>query len=112
MESLRQTKVGRLLQKEIGIILQKEGVEYAPGVMLSVTVVRVSPDLGYAKVYLSVFPSKDPESVIETINKVTKSVRYLLGKKVRHQMRVIPELVFFLDDSMDYADRIDDLLNE
>ena len=111
MESLRQTKVGRLLQKEIGLLLQKEGQQYVPGVMVSVTVVRVSPDLGYAKVYLSIFPSKEPEAVIEKLNESGKSIRYLLGKKIRHQLRLNPELIFFLDDSVDYADRIDDLLN-
>ena len=111
MESIRQSKVGRLVQKELGIFLQQEGQEYAPGVMLSVTIVRMSPDLGYAKVYLSVFPSKEPEKIISALNKSVKSIRYLLGKKVRHQLRIVPELMFFLDDSLDYAEKIEDLLN-
>ena len=111
METLRQTKVGRLLQKEIGLLLQSEGKEYTAGAMLSVTVVRVTPDLGYAKIYMSVFPSESSDAAVKNLNSAVKSIRYLLGKRVRHQLRIVPELVFFVDDSLDYADKIDNLLN-
>jgi len=112
MDTLRQSKVSRLLQKELGIILQTEGSKYVAGVMLTVTTVRVSPDLGLAKVYVSPFPSKEQEETIDTLNRVVKSIRYILGKRVRQQLRIIPNLHFYLDDSLDYADRIDELLKK
>ncbi len=110
MDTVRQNKVGRLLQKELGQLLQSHGSDYVAGVMLTVTVVRVTPDMGLAKVYVSAFPAKDKEEVIETLNKSVKSIRYLLGKQIRHQLRIVPELHFFLDDSLDLAEKIDDLL--
>jgi len=78
--------------------------------MISVTQVRVSPDLGVARSYLSLFPSNNREEVIEEIRKHTKEIRYILGKKVGQQLRHIPELFFYLDDSFDYAEKIDKLL--
>ncbi len=110
METLRQSKVSRLLQKELGIILQTEGSKYVAGVMLTVTTVRISPDLGLAKIYVSAFPSKEKEETINTLNRVVKSIRYTLGKRVRQQLRIIPNLQFIIDDSLDYAERIDELL--
>ncbi len=110
MDSIRQSKVSRLLQKEMGQMFQKESGTYVPGGLITVTVVRVTPDLGLAKVYLSIFPSSKADDAIELINKSAKSLRFLLGKEVRHQLRVIPELAFYLDDSLDYAERIDELL--
>ncbi len=112
METIRQSKVGRLLQKELGQYFQKEGVVLAPGAMITVTTVRMSPDLGSAKVYLSFFPSGKANEAIEEITKTARSIRYNLGKIVRHQLRVIPELFFFLDDSLDYLDNIDELLKK
>ncbi|MCF8372495.1 MAG: 30S ribosome-binding factor RbfA [Bacteroidales bacterium] len=110
MESIRQSKVARLLQKDLGQYFQLEGSPLGHGGMITVTIVRVSPDLGSAKIYLSIFPSEKAEKAMEEIQDATKSIRYQLGKKVRHQLRVVPELHFFLDDSLDYADKIDDLL--
>ena len=78
--------------------------------MISVTQVRVSPDLGIAKSYLSLFPSDNREEVIEEIRSHAKEIRYILGKKVGQQLRHIPELHFYLDDSFDYAEQIDQLL--
>jgi ribosome-binding factor A len=110
METLRQQKVARLFQKELSQLFQKEGGLYAPGGMITVTVVRVSPDLGTARVYLSVFPSAHGQAVLENIRHATRHIRYQLGQSVRHQIRVVPELSFHIDDSLDYAERIDDLL--
>ena len=110
MDTVRQNKVARLLQKELGQFLQTEGSNYVAGVMLTVTVVRVTPDMGLAKVYVSAFPAKDKEEVIQTLNDAVKSIRYLLGKRIRHQLRIVPELHFYLDDSLDLAEKIDDLL--
>ena len=80
------------------------------GVMVSVSTVRVSPDLGIAKAYLSVFPSAKGAEVVESLNKNTKSIRFELGNRVRHQLRIIPELRFYVDDSLNYIEHIDNLL--
>lgn len=110
MDSVRQNKVSRLIQMDLSEMFQKECKEYTEGAMLSVTAVRVSPDLSYAKVYLSIFPSALAEKTMDTLNEKNKSIRFVLGKKVGKQMRIIPELRFFVDDSLDYIDKIDQLL--
>lgn len=79
--------------------------------MITVTVVRMSPDLMLAKVYFSVFPSEKQDEVREMVNKTSGEIRYYLGKKIGMQVKSIPELAFYIDDSLDYAERIDDLLN-
>lgn len=80
--------------------------------MISVTVVRITSDLGLAKVYLSIFPSDKSNETIALVQKQGKSIRYELGSKVGKQLRIIPELKFYIDDSLDYAERIDDLLSQ
>jgi ribosome-binding factor A len=110
MESLRQQKVARLFQKELGQLFQQEGGLYAPGGLITVTVVRVTPDLGLARVYLSIFPSGQSKTALENIRHDSKHIRFQLGQHVRHQIRVVPELSFHIDDSLDYAERIDHLL--
>jgi len=82
------------------------------GVMVSVTRVRVSPDLSICTAYLSIFPSERSEELLQNITKNEKQVRYELGTRVRHQLRIIPELRFFIDDSLDYIERIDELLKK
>ena len=81
-------------------------------VMVSVTKVRVSPDLSICTAYLSVFPSEKGEEILKNINANEKTIRFDLGRKVRNQLRIIPELRFFLDDSLDYLERIDELLKK
>lgn len=110
MESIRQQKVSRLLQREIGDIFTKKEFNLSVNLMISVTQVRVSPDLGIARSYLSLFPSNNREEIIEEIRKHSKEIRYILGKKVGQQLRHIPDLHFYLDDSFDYAEKIDKLL--
>ena len=112
MESTRQKKISRLLQKEVAEILRKKTPVLAPGKMITVTTVRVSPDLGTSKIYLSIFPSADSDKVLDNVNKSCGAVRNELGKLVRNQLRVVPELNFYLDDSLDYIDNIDSLLSE
>ena len=112
MESTRQKKVARLIQKELADIFLKKNNEMAPGKLLSVTVVRVSPDLSLAKVFLSVFPSESKQAVLESVKEHTHKLRFELGQKVRNQLRIIPELAFFIDDSYDYIDNIDKLLKK
>ncbi|MDR2919300.1 MAG: 30S ribosome-binding factor RbfA [Tannerella sp.] len=111
MEGTRLNKVGRLLQKELGDIFQKQ-TQGMRGTLVSVSAVRVSPDLGVAKVYLSIFPSDKGAELLESIESNNKAIRYDLGQRVRTQLRKIPELSFFLDDSLDYIENIDKLLNK
>lgn len=109
METTRQNKIARLLQKELGdiFLLQTKSM---PGTLVSVSVVRISPDMSIARVYLSIFPSEKSEEMVKNINSNMKSIRYELGKRVRYQLRIIPELKFFVDDSLDYIEKIDSLL--
>ena len=109
MEVTRQNKIARLLQKELGEMFRQQ-TNKMHGVLISVSAVRVSPDISYARVYLSIFPSEKSEELIENINANVKSIRFELGTKVRYQLRIIPELKFFIDDSLDYIDKIDSLL--
>ncbi len=110
MESVRQSKVNRLLQKELAEIFRSEAKTLFEGAFVSVTQVRVSPDLGFAKVYLSIMLSKDKEKALKMINSQHYNVRKLLISKIKNQFKAMPELAFYVDDSLDYADRIDQLL--
>ena len=111
METTRQNKIARLIQKELSeiFLLQTKSM---PGVLVSVSIVRISPDMSIARVYLSVFPSERSEEIVKNINANMKSIRFELGNRVRHQLRIIPELKFFVDDSLDYAEKIDELLKK
>lgn len=111
METTRQNKIARLIQKELSdiFLLQTKAMH---GVLVSVSVVRISQDMSYARVYLSVFPSERSEEIVKNINDNMKSIRFELGNRVRHQLRIIPELKFFVDDSLDYAAHIDELLKK
>lgn len=112
MDSTRQKKISRLLQKEISEIFQREMRAVCLGTMVTVTVVRISPDLGQAKAYLSIFPTGNIDEVMKEINEQSSQIRFALGKRVGKQMRIIPELRFFVDDSLDYLDNIDRLLKD
>ena len=79
---------------------------------MSVSVVRISPDLSVAKAYLSIFPSEKAQEILDNINAHVSQIRYELGNLERHQLRIIPELKFFIDDSLDYVENIDKLLNK
>ncbi|MDD6005780.1 MAG: 30S ribosome-binding factor RbfA [Bacteroidales bacterium] len=109
METTRQQKIARLIQKELSEIFRLETAKIG-NVIVSVSTVRVSPDLSIAKAYLSVFPSNKGEEIVANINKNSKSIRYDLAQKVRFQLRKTPELAFYLDDSLDYIEHIDNLL--
>lgn len=110
MESTRQKKVSRLIQKEVAEIFLRKGNELVPGKMVSITKVRMSPDLSFAKIYISIFPSADHDAVLETIREGSSRIRFEMGQKVRRQLRIVPEIAFFIDDSLDYIDKIDKLL--
>lgn len=111
MESTRQAKIARLIQKELSEILRQQTAK-TNGILVSVSAVRVSPDLSIARAYLSIFPSDKAKDILENINRSARTFRYELGQKVRFQLRKIPELAFHLDDSLDYIENIDHLLHE
>jgi len=112
MTTTRQHKVSRLLQKELGKYFQTHASAFAGDKMITVTVVRISPDLGVAKVYLSIFPGEKAGETVQTISDRTGLIRSEMGNILRNQLRHIPEFAFFLDDSLDYIDRIEDLLKD
>jgi ribosome-binding factor A len=113
MESTRQLKISALIKSDLGDIFQRHIIELAGGyVMVTVTKVYMTKDLSQAKVYLSIFGKEDKNAVIKTIKSTTKQIRWYLSEKIRHQLRIVPELYFFLDDSLDYIEHIDDLLNK
>ena len=109
MESKRQAKIARLIQKELSEIFRKETARLG-GVLVSVTEVRVSPDLSIARAYLSIFPGDRSREVLDNINRQSKTVRYELAQAVRQVLRKCPDLQFYLDDSLDYIENIDRLL--
>ena len=109
METTRQQKIARLLQKELSEIFRVQTAKMG-GVLVSVSAVRVSPDLSIARAYLSIFPSERANEIIESINHSARSVRYELAQRVRYQLRKTPERTFFIDDSLDYIEHIDSLL--
>lgn len=112
MDSTRQAKISRLLQKELSNYFQREARNTYGAGIITVTVVRVSPDLSLAKVYVSIFPGQNQPAVYNLISENSKQIRFLVGQQIRHQLRVVPELAFFIDDSLEYAHRIDELLKE
>ena len=111
MQETRQNRISRLLQKELSLIFQSQ-TRAMHGVMVSVTRVKVSPDLSICTAYLSIFPSEKGEELLQNIRQNASTVRYDLGQRVRNQLRVIPELRFFIDDSLDYIEKIDELLKQ
>ena len=110
--STRQLKVAKELQKDLAEIIRSKGMAAFGGAMVSVTEVRISPDLSVAKVYVSVFPSSKAEAVMQMINENSRALRGELGRHVAKQLRIGPELVFFLDSTLDYVEHIDELLKK
>lgn len=111
MESTRQAKIARLLQKELSEIFRQQTAK-TRDTLVSVSSVRVSPDLSVAKAYLSIFPSEKSAEMLRSITASAKTIRYELAQRVRFQLRKTPELQFYLDDSLDYIENIDHLLED
>jgi ribosome-binding factor A len=111
MESTRQQKVARQIQRDLGDIFQRLGKAFSQGKMVTITSVRVSPDLSFAKVYISIFPSENAQAQLEHMQSYIRSIRNELGKRIKNQVRIVPELAFFIDDSQDYVQHINQLLN-
>ncbi len=107
METTRQQKVSKQIQRDIAEILQRDMTQELRGVLTTVTVVRISPDLSYAKVYISIFPFERGEEVLKIIKENNWKIRHALGTRVKNQLRIVPELEFFIDDSLEYIENID-----
>ena len=112
MESVRQQKVARLIQKEMADIFLKESRMLFGNVFISITVVRMSPDLSVSKLYLSIMLREDKKVILKEIQAQTKVLRKLLGDRIRKQVRIIPEIIFYLDDNVDYANHMDDVMSK
>lgn len=110
-ETHRQKKIAGVLQKDLIDILQGEARDWLKGVIISVTKVYVTSDLGEAKIYVSVFPSEHREKLIEGIKKNHSTIRYELARRTKNQLRRMPELTFYTDDSLDYIEKIDEALH-
>jgi ribosome-binding factor A len=111
MESKRQQKFSRQIQKDLSEIFQKELKGAFGNAFITITEVKISPDLGQAKSYLSVMLAPDKEGLLDEIREKTKQIRNILANKIRHQVRIIPELLFFLDDTAEYAAKMDALIS-
>lgn len=112
MSTLRQDKVSELLRRELSIIIQRNEAEMLPGKMTTVTRVRISTDLSFAKVYVSIFPTQDLGADLNILKQSVSKIRYALGKQIRNQLRIVPEIALYGDDSLDFAEEIDSLLKE
>lgn len=112
MDSTRQQKIARLIQRDIAEILQKDMADITRGTLVTVTAARVSPDLGYAKLYLSIFPFDRSSEMLDKIKEQNWLIRKILGGRIRNQLKIVPELEFFIDDSLEYIENIDNLLNK
>ena len=112
MDSTRQQKIARLIQRDIAEILQKDMADMTRGTLVTVTAARVSPDLGYAKIYISVFPFDRSNEMLEKIMEQNWLIRRTLGGRIRNQLKIVPELEFFIDDSLEYIENIDNLLSK
>ncbi|MBK9291518.1 MAG: 30S ribosome-binding factor RbfA [Bacteroidetes bacterium] len=110
METKRQQRIARLIQKDLSELLLRELADLVHGCMITVTKVHVTPDLSLARIYLSIFGVQDKKAKVQEFNQRSREIRGFLGSKLRHQLRLIPELQFREDDSLDYIERIDNLL--
>lgn len=112
MESQRQQKVSKLIQKELGDIFQRQAGELFGGAFFTLTHVKISPDLSQAKVYLSFMLAKNKEELLNNLSTNTKAIRKSLGERIRNQVRIIPDLHFFLDENLDYASKMDEIFSK
>ena len=111
-ETTRQQRIRKLLLRELSEIFNRTGHQIQPGIMFTVTTVRITPDLAIAKVYLSMFPASDKEAILEKVRANASKIRYELGTRIKNQLRIVPEPKFFIDDSLDYIEKIDNLLKQ
>ncbi len=112
MESKRQQKFAGVIQKDLAEIFQREGMNFLPGIMVTITKVRVTPDLAIARVYLSFFNSTNNSLALNTIKSHSNEIRYKLGNRIKDQVRIVPQLDFFLDDTSDYVEHMDKIFDK
>ncbi len=112
MANTRQLQVAREIQKEMAEIIRSKGMAAFQGALVSVSEVKISPDLSIAKIYVSVFPSDKSEAVMSILDENSRALRGELGNKMRNQLRIVPEINFYLDSTLDYAEHIDELLKK
>ncbi len=112
MESKRQQKFARVIQKELGEIFQREAGTLLPGILVTITKVRVTSDLSLARTYISFFNSKDQQQSLSSIRAQAREIRYKLGTRIKDQVRAIPALEFYVDDTNEYSERIDHLFDQ
>ena len=110
--STRQLKVASQIKRDMAEIIRSKGMAAFDGALVSVSGVKISPDLSQAKIYVSIFPSSKSETVMEIIGDQTRALRGELGRRVGKQLRIVPELQFYLDDSLDYVEHIEELLKK
>ena len=111
MESKRQQKISRLLQRDLGEIFQQVTRNHRQGYLITVTKVNITPDMSLARVFLSLFGPGNKEEVFNWVKHQKSEIRHQLGIRTKNQLRIIPDLEFFIDDSLDYIENIDNLLN-
>ena len=107
MESKRQQKFARVIQKDLGELFQRDSNTLLPNTMITVTKVRTTPDLGIVRVYLSFFNTPNNQLALNTIRSHASEIRYNLGKRIKDQVRGVPQLEFFIDDTNEYVDKMD-----
>ena len=112
MESKRQQKLGRQILKDLSVIFTKEAHNLFEGKFINPTEVKLTPDLGIARVYLSLMLEKEPQQVIDLITSHKPQIRKVLGGMIRNQVRVVPDLEFFYDDTQEYATRMDKIIKD
>lgn len=110
MDSTRQNKFSKLILKEMADIFGREGKNFYGNAFVTITDVKVTADLSQARIYISLFKEKEPQKLLETIKQHVKEIRKILGNRIRNQVRIVPDLQFFIDDSLDYAERIDNIM--
>ncbi len=112
MESKRQQKFAGVIQKDLAEIFQREGMNFLPNTMVTITKVRVTSDLAIARVYLSFFNSNNNTLALNTIKSHANEIRYKLGSRIKDQARIIPQLDFFIDDTSEYVERMDKIFEK
>src|SRR5882757_11257695 len=112
MESKRQQKFAGVIQQDLAAIFQREGMNYLPNTMVTITKVRVTPDLAIARVFLSFFNNTNTALALHTIKSHASEIRYKLGARIKDQVRIIPQLEFFVDDTSEYVERMDKIFDK
>jgi ribosome-binding factor A len=112
MESKRQQKFAGVIQEDLAAIFQREGMSFLPNTLVTITKVRVTPDLALARIFLSFFNNANTHTALQTIKLHASEIRYKLGARIKDQVRIIPQLEFFIDDTSDYVDRMDKIFDK